>query len=244
MLHAFARNKSRAFIRYLRIRDPSEPRVSSEDEITSIIFGPLEFLSASDNWKLWHLLLQSHGSHAVSGPIPSNFFGDFSPNTCTCEFWPRRNNIEPDVVMTFSDEHGTTRSFLIELKWDAGQSGADQLEKQWLRYQESEHASSLHVFIAKRLDLPGDMRPWSWEPSDNAQGSRLRALRWHEFQHQIVKLASIPETSRPLRRWCTLTSSFLKQIGIRPFVGFHASVGIANAISQERGEHVTFWLRS
>lgn len=243
MLHAFARNKSKAFTRYLGVRNPAEPRVSSEDEITSILFGPHEFLSASDNWALWRLLLQSHGSHTVSGALPPDYFDHFAPSACTFEFWPRKNNIEPDLLIRFSDGQGRTRSLLVELKWDAGPSGADQLEKQWLRYQGSEHDSSLHVFIAKRLDLPDDMRPWAWQGSGGLEGRRLRALRWHEFQHQIVKLAGLPGTSGPLGRWCTLASSFLNQVGIRPFVGFHASVRMAEACPDAAEGAPAFWPR-
>jgi len=242
MLHAFARNKSKAFTRYLRVRDAAEPRVSSEDEITSIVFGSLEFLSCSDNWTLWRSLLQSHGSHAVSGALPHDYFDHFSPAACRFEFWPRKNHIEPDLLIRFSDGHGATRSLLVELKWDAGPSGADQLEKQWLRYHGSEHASALHVFIAKRLELPEDIRPWASQESGHTEASRLRALRWHEFHHQIVKLAGLPETSDSLRRWCTLVSSFLKQLGIRPFVGFDHSIRMADSFADDASADQRFWL--
>lgn len=201
MLHAFARNKSRAYQRYLGIRDASEPRVSSEDEITSIIFGPLDFLPASDNWKLWRLVLQNHASRDMSGALPPDYFSDsFSPNACTLEFWPRKDKIEPDLLIKFSDGQGSLRSLLIELKWDAGISGDDQLEKQWLDYQTGEHAFSLHVFIAKRLGgLPSDKTPWTCHGTDRAAGSRLRAVRWHEFAHDIVKLARLPDLGSPAR---------------------------------------------
>lgn len=242
MLHAFARNKSKAFSRYLGVRDSAEPRVSSEDEITSIVFGSLEFLSCSDNWTLWRLLLQSRGSHAVSGVLPHDYFDHFYPASCRFEFWPRKDNIEPDLLIRFLDGHGATRSLLVELKWDAGHSGADQLEKQWLRYHGSEHASSLHVFIAKHLKLPDDLCPWAWQGNGLTEGSRLRALRWHEFQHQIVKLAGLPETSDSLRRWCTLVSSFLRQLGIRPFVGFHKSIQMADAFANDASAVQRFWL--
>lgn len=245
MLHAFARNKSRAYTRYLRVRDPSEPRVSSEDEITSLVFGPLDFLSASDNWILWSSVFQSHASNDMSGPIPQNYFSGFSPSECTFEFWPRKDNIEPDLVIRFSNESGETRSLLVELKWDAGVSGADQLEKQWLRFHEDEHASSLHVFIAKSMgDLPTNRRPWSCLNTDGsaASASRLRGIRWHEFRHEIVKLADSPHASAPLKRWCDLVSGFLKRLGIRPFVGFGATVRLAAATPEVDKDDELFWL--
>jgi hypothetical protein len=246
MLHAFARNKSRAYQRYLGVRDASEPRVSSEDEITSLIFGPLDFLPASDNWKLWKLVLQSHASRDMSGLLPPDYFSDsFAPVSCALEFWPRRDKIEPDLLITFLDGQGSTRSLLIELKWDSGISGDDQLEKQWLQYQSNDQAHSLHVFIAKRMGgLPPDRAPWACPGTDGAAGSRLCAVRWHEFTHDIVKLARLPDTSVPLERWCQLASGFLRQVGIRQFAGFHASVHLADAIPDQDEDPVQFWPRT
>jgi hypothetical protein len=242
MLHAFARNKSRAYERYLGVRDEFEPRVSSEDEITSIIFGPLDFLQASDNWTLWKLVLQSRASEDMSGALPPDYFSDsFSPSACTLAFWPRRDKIEPDLLIRFTDAQGGTRSLLVELKWDAGQSGDDQLEKQWLQYHDGEHASALHVFITKRIEPLPDAQAWSCPGPDRMAGSRLRAIRWHEFKHEIIKLAGLPDTSDPLKRWCLLASGFLRQLGIRPFVGFHGSVSLADAISDRDVEPVPFW---
>jgi hypothetical protein len=240
MLHAFARNKSRAYRRYLGVRDPSEPRVSAEDEITSLIFGPLEFLSALDNWVLWKLVLQSPALISSCGPLPSSFFADFSPASCTFEFWPRKDNIEPDMVVQFADDTGATRSLLIELKWDAGVSGVDQLEKQWMRYQESEHDRSLHIFIAKRTGgLVSDTIPWACLEADGAV--RLRAIRWHEFKHEIAKLSHASTVSVALRRWAVLVSDFLGYLEIRPFVGFRAVMHLAEAIPHMDGQDIVLW---
>lgn len=242
MLHAFARNKSRAYRRYLGVRDPSEPRVSAEDEITSLIFGPLEFLSTLDNWTLWKLVVRSRTSISACGPLPSNFFSDFSPSSFTVEFWPRKENIEPDLVVQFVDDVGATRSLLIELKWDAGVSGADQLEKQWLRYQESEHDRSLHVFIAKRApEMVSDTTPWTCLEADGSEAVRLRAIRWHEFKQEIAKLSHASTVSAPLKRWAVLVSDFLGQLEVRPFVGFRAVIHLAEAIPPMDGQDIVLW---
>jgi hypothetical protein len=241
MLHAFARHKSKAYKRYLRMRDDDEPRVSSEDEITSIIFGPLDFLPASDIWVLWEFILGNHASDAMSGPLPPDFFPGFFPIACTHSFWPRKGKVEPDLLVKFTDVTGVPRSLLIEVKWDAGVSGADQLEKQWQVYQSGEHASSLHVFLAKRMDdWPLDVRPWASESSPEA-ASRLRAIRWHDFKHEVVKLARMPDTSTLLKRWCTLAIGFLEQVNIHPFVGFHSSIRLANHIDSGSTENGRFW---
>lgn len=243
MLHAIARNKSRAYKRYLGARDMSETRVSAEDEITSLIFGPLEFLSALDHWTLWKLVLQSPSSARKCGPLPRGFFSDFSPSSCQLEFWPRKHNIEPDLVIRFADSRGETRSLLIELKWDAGESGADQLQKQWLRYQESEHDRCLHLFIAKRESIT-DVAPWSCREADGTKAVRLRAIRWHEFKHEIAKIPAASAASTPLKRWAFLVNGFLGRLEIRPFLGFHHAIGLAEAIPDIENQGSSFWRRA
>jgi hypothetical protein len=242
MLHAIARNKSRAYTRYLSVKAPFEPRISAEDEITSIIFGPLEFLPAADNWKLWQRILQSRASGHLSGPLPSTYLAGFSPHAFELEFWPRKDRIEPDLVIRFSDACGETRSLLVELKWDAPLSGPDQLEKQWLRYQRGLHAQSLHVFLAKEVGRqPEDRQPWACVDSDGTAASRLRRVHWHGFQYEIGQLAAAPDTSAPLRRWCVLAGGFLAQVGIRSFGGFHDSLALATAIPDGDQEIMQFW---
>lgn len=242
MLHAFARNKSKAYNQYLRTRNPSEQRINSEDEITSLVFGPLEFLSVLDNWKLWKAILESNATTSRSGPLPPDFIADFAPILFTYTFWPRKNNIEPDVVLEFFNELGESRSLLIELKWNAGPSGEDQLEKQWLHFQGEKHASSLHLFIAKRALQPSpDLRLWSCKESGVSTENRLREISWHDFKHEIVQIVPRPDTSVPLKRWCELASGFLRQLRIRPFVGFFAAVRLAQAIEDDVDPHIAFW---
>lgn len=242
MLHAIERKKSRAYTRYLSVQPPDDPRVSAEDEITSIIFGPLEFLPASDNWKLWQRILQGGASMDVSGPLPLDYFADFSPDACALEFWPRKDLIEPDLVIRFSNDRGETRSLLVELKWNAPLSGADQLKKQWRLYQHGEHANSLHVFLAKAVrNQPADRRPWDCVNSDGSVASRLRKVHWHDFQYALRRLAAAPDTSAPLARWSSLAGGFLAQVGIRSFAGFQDTVKLAAAIPDGDHDIVKFW---
>jgi hypothetical protein len=242
MLHAFARRKSRAYTLYTGDREVPGQRVSAEDEITSLVFGPLDFLSPSDNWTLWKSILQAPAADHRTGPMPRTFFSDFSPSACTAEFWPRQDSIEPDLLVRFRDDAGKTRALLVELKWNAGQSGPDQLKNQWLHYQAGQHADSLHVFIAKRMDLPPDTRPWDCRDGDaGLAANRLRAVRWHEFKHEAVKLAAAADTPLPLKRWAQLAAGFLGQVGIRPFVGFEQAVVLAKALPLD-GSGATFWL--
>lgn len=242
MLHAFTRNKSRAYTKYLGVKNLSEPRVCSEDEITSIVFGPLDFLSPADHWSVWKSVLQGHASMHASGPMPPNFTEGFSPVECQLDFWPRKHRIEPDIVIKFTDAVGESRSLVVELKWNAGVSGDDQLQKQWLDYQAGLHASSLHVFIAKQMsELPSDRHAWSVSGGGSVRASRLRAVRWHDLRHEIAKLAGLPATSLALVRWCELTNAFLSLVGIRTFAGFHASRHLAESTVLPDDAQIRFW---
>jgi hypothetical protein len=216
--------------------------VCSEDEITSIVFGPLDFLPASDHWLLWKTVLHNHASMHASGLLPLDFLSGFSPVECILDFWPRKSGVEPDLVITFTSAQGETRSLLIELKWNAGVSGDDQLHRQWSEYQAGLHATSLHVFIAKRMsDLPDDRQGWLAPGRAGMRASRLRAVRWHELQHEIAKLAALSGTPVALARWCELTSGFLHQVGIRAFAGFHASKRLASALARPELAQARFW---
>lgn len=242
MLHAFTRNKSRAYKKYLGEKDPSEPRVCSEDEITSIVFGPLDFLSPADHWSFWKALLQGHASMHASGRMPPDFMEGFAPVECLLDFWPRKNRIEPDIVIEFTDAVGESRSLVVELKWNAGVSGDDQLQKQWLDYQEGLHAQSLHVFIAKQMsELPSDRNAWSVSGANSMCSSRLRSVRWHDLRHEIAKLAASPTVSAGLIRWCKLTDAFLSLVGIRAFAGFHASRHLAESNELRDDTQIVFW---
>lgn len=82
MLHAVAKAKTTYYKRYHGERDNFELKVSEEDEITSTIFGPLEFLTASDHYQLWRRVLAEVGR--------AEFLLEVSPLNVTLELWPRR----------------------------------------------------------------------------------------------------------------------------------------------------------
>lgn len=54
MLHATVKGKSALHERYLGRRDEGERRVHEEDEITSAIFGPLDFMAPAEVARFWH----------------------------------------------------------------------------------------------------------------------------------------------------------------------------------------------
>ncbi len=242
MLHAFSHNKSQAYHRYARRRDADEPRVCAEDEITSLIFGPLDLLCAADNWALWKTILEGHETTTVSGPLPESFFAaSFVPVSCTMTFWCRRDGIEPDLLIDFADAEARQRSLLVELKWDSPLSGQTQLQRQWSEFQRGQHDVTLHLFLAKSLiELPD---PALWLDTDalGVSRSRLRGLRWQEFQQQVANLTARSTTSLPLKKWGIQAVNFLSLSGMRPFVGFYASMHLARTLPQPSLNAARFW---
>lgn len=156
MLHAIEKSKTRISRRYLGYRDGIELRVSEEDEITSTVLGPLDFLTAAENHRFWQRLLASV-KHA-------NFLPPSQPSNVEFGFWERRiandasGTIEPDAIVRMCWPDGSTRTLLIELKWRAPLSGEDQLHRQWLQYlTEMERQTALHLLLPQMYLLENQL---------------------------------------------------------------------------------------
>ncbi len=219
MLHATAKNKSKLFMRYLGERDGGDTKVCEEDEITSIVLGPLDFLSPADGHRFWQRVLESAGY--------AKFLPADSPLKISVATWPRDkatdngNSIEPDVVITMQWAEGVSRTLLIELKWRAPLSGDNQLHRQWLHYlDEATRTHALHLFIAENVSAGvqalsndkagGDV--WQTE-----EGSRLVLLPWLRIRTIFDEFA---KEDSALGRWAKLADRFLECIKIHKFSGF------------------------
>jgi hypothetical protein len=220
MLHATARAKSRLYQRYLGKRDEDERRVHEEDEITSTIFGPLDFMQTEEVEQFWRQLLKSVGQ--------ASFLPDQRPRQITMTLWDRRG-IEPDMVIRFDWPDNTYTILLVELKWRAPLSGDKQLHRQWQEYlSDAERKNALHLFIApetssayaamNNTEAGGNV--WAESaPStqtDTALG-RLIPIPWIRIRLTLAELAAQP-TSRG--KWASAADRFLDKIGIQRFSGF------------------------
>lgn len=206
MLHAFSHKKSRLYRRYLGRRDdPLEGRVAEEDEITSLIMGPLAFLSPAAIGAFWSALIQLRH--------PCNDLPLGAPTHAAMHFWPRRGAIEPDmrVDLSWGD---ISRTLLVEFKWRAGLSGEYQLHDQWEKYlypEEKDHA--YHLFIGP--DTTAGIAAMSlrdpWE-------GRLLLRSWFDV---LTCASSIRgESELELKRWIEQVVECFKLLNIRPFQGF------------------------
>jgi hypothetical protein len=233
MLHATERNKSKLYQRYLPKRDNIErkERVPGEDEITSIIFGPLDFLCASDAHRFWLRVLETVGQ--------AHFFPAAPPLEVSVAMWPRDkakddgNSIEPDMLVTVKWAGGVSRILLIELKWEADVGGTNhnQLHRQWQQYLDDEiRTNALHIFIAREVsagvqafnnEVAGG-NVWKTKANEN----RLVLLPWFRVREVFNTFAE--EKDSALGRWAKLADHFLDRIQIGKFGGFN---NLANDIS-------------
>ena len=70
MLHATFKGKGKLYTRYLGHRDGEERKVHEEDEITSTVLGPLDFMAPADVHRFWQCVLVAAG-HAEFLPNES-----------------------------------------------------------------------------------------------------------------------------------------------------------------------------
>ncbi|OGB52266.1 MAG: hypothetical protein A2496_11115 [Burkholderiales bacterium RIFOXYC12_FULL_60_6] len=211
MLHALEKRKTTYYRRYLGDRDGHEKRVCEEDEITSTVFGTLEFLEVTAVFHFWAELFRLQGQSAA---LPTQ-----SPVRYQIDFWPRNNRVEPDAHLTFFYADSKRLDILIEIKWHAPLSGEDQLSLQWMNYLgEDVRQNCWHVFIAPEISAGlvakesknGD----KWRIGND---DRLMLVSWAEIRDVLFECRSRLDS---LARWAELTSHFLETIGIKRFNGF------------------------
>lgn len=217
MLHAtYAAGKSNRYKVYMGYRDTQNPHVHEEDEITSTILGPLDFLPAEAVHQFWQTVFMVAGYEALLPPEP--------PNRSSVMFWPTRRaregglRVEPDGrVDLFWDSGNITerRILLIEVKWRAPLSGDDQLHRQWCDYlTDEEKPEALHLFIGiettagkvAQASSRGDV----WK-------DRLILISWLQVR---AALSELRDSDDQLGRWSKLADHFLEKVGIRRFLGF------------------------
>lgn len=206
MLHAFSHKKSKLYRRYLGHRDEtSEKRVAEEDEITSLIMGPLALFRPSVIGAFWIGLVRLRN--------PEHVFPAGPPSSGEMHFWPRRHRIEPDMRIDLawgSDK----RTLLVEFKWRAPLSGKEQLHDQWRSYlNEEERAKGIHLFIG--LDTSEGMNALNRQ--DIWKG-KLLMRSWFDVLTTLSTLHDAPGLE--LRRWGEQVKQSLALLSVHPFAGF------------------------
>lgn len=255
MLHATVRGKSGLYKRYFRkkidrewsMEDKTliasshlhcdgnpERRVPQEDEITSTIFGPLDFMAPGEVARFWHSVLR------VSGK--GSFFPAGAPEFTEIQLWSRRPGrsarfVEPDAVVRLHWPGGEQRVLLVELKWHSPLSGADQLHRQWQEYLTAEERKcALHLFIAPETSAASAATSKgadAWLVNDEV---RLLPVTWLRIRGVLAEYRS---EDSALGRWASVVDGFLDKLKIRRFSGF-VGFEVAGSIPLNLPERV-FW---
>ena len=198
--------------KYLR-RDGQPP----EDLITDCFFGPLRYLDAYDAGRALACICRNAGQaafHVLDGAAVSSV-----------DLWPRRNGVEPDVLVRCKTSLGVEVQLLIEVKWNSP-LGEAQAVRQWCEFNGSiGHDLLLHLIVCRsRTSLEKQIKEqeeqrWTGLPVGLAawQGSRL-ILTWYDIAKELRNEPS--GQSSQLQRWYCDTRAVLKRYGERPFEGF------------------------
>lgn len=224
MLHVISQKPSNLYKRYKPDRGQrasNEGMVHAEDEITSAIIGPMDFMMPDEILRFWSELFIIKFRHDV--------FGDLSKRPLEkleVKLWPSkiyrdggiRRSVEPDATIEFIWPNNTRILLLIEFKWRALLSKEDQLHRQWNRYlTEKEQAHAFHLFIAPVVAEGASAR--NSELGD-IWGDQLILITWETFRIALNTIKKNDRDTTSLGRWSTVADRFLQKIGIETFGGF------------------------
>lgn len=183
-----------------------------EDEITSIVFGPLIYMSPEDVWGLFREWL----------PFKTDLWPSGISNSMELSFWPNiatEGRIEPDMLLRFKRNGELLLTILIEIKWDSPISSHDELLKQWEALGDKEKKSAFHIYLVKNTGRGNREVARSLENSrDETWRERLVCIGWRslietlQFENQ--------KFGRTINLWAEGIIAFLGRRGQTTFTGF------------------------
>jgi len=226
MLRAVLQKKTRYHRRYSNMRYQQDgERKTKEDEITSIVFGPLTYMPAAEMSAFWKILLRSFSQVADT---------DFDEGSI--EFWPRLGDIEPDMLVHLKcTKKNLAVTILVELKWESPLSGDDQLVRQWDELKRSQYRADdcYHIFIGKKKEqadkeVAAHGNPWN---------GRLVSFSWVQIL-ALLKTSISENTDSAYQLWTREILAFFPHVGVWPFRGFGDIGGVARFIN---ASSTLFW---
>ena len=212
MLHSTHKNCSsrhKAYTKWFRTTEDTaeEKKRQIENEIVSTIFGPLDFLTANDSYRLMKSIVGNGAPELV-------------PIDVVLRFWePRKKygkgkGIEPDAFFSYTFQNGEKHHFLIEFKWDS-ELGDCQLKKQWEEYlNPDERKCCTHLFIGKTTTTA---RQAIKDGKTGGAKNNLVIMEWSQIKNI---LSGIKDNKTPLGKLANLAEDFLGKVGVDGFTGF------------------------
>ena len=209
-----------------------------EDEITSCVFGAMQYLPAHTVWEIFRRM-------ANEARIAEQRPG-VEPDTVDFIFWPQWQTgsgyVEPDLVVQFHKEKRTLVNFIVEVKWGSLLSPPCELVRQWRHRQPRAGEDWYHLYVVRdtargltevenslRIDessCPEECtlcrsrnikeKVFKGE-SDRAQtlAKRIGCVGWRH----IVSIARAVHLGSGM--WAEGVQAFFAKLGIVPFIGFH-----------------------
>jgi hypothetical protein len=205
-----------------------------EDEVTSTVFGPLQFMSPQDAWdavvsaglikKDNNLSVAPVRDHAISF---WQFYKNPDPNKGD---WQRK---EPDAVFRLDFGDSGKLWLVLEVKWTAKQSSHDrngngaQLAHQWMATKkaakdEGAHVRQAYLTLHQSEAISGiseDKQPVvsGFEFDQWRKEAKPVPITWLDVRKN---LSAIEQKQTPIGRWAKEVCNFLGIRGVRSFHGF------------------------
>jgi len=217
--------------------------VLHEDEVTSCIFGEMQYLPPDMIWQIFNQLTKDAKLKDVK--TVERVFCNF-PDKANFEFWPQWKtgvrHVEPDLVVHFSKENSPLLHVLVEVKWDSPLSPPCELIRQWnwSNSRGDDETPWIHLYLVKdtakghtevesslcdseeickkckRCEGKDKIRLYKGPKFDTSaewQG-RLGCVGWRHL------MAAINKIGHKHRSWSNGVSMFFAKQGLVPFIGF------------------------
>lgn len=223
MLQASIHNTSQLAQKRYHVHSPCQEglRRTQEDEITSIVFGAMDFMQPAEVLAIWQAILENQ--KVVLPDFPNT-----PPNKAVLNFWECHtvnvngiSRVIPDLRIDFDWPFGHHWILLIEIKWHAP-LGKWQLQNQWEHALKPEERKIAHqIFLGNRiidaLAAVHDKDVWG------ADINRLIPITWSSVRQafeQIIRKNKENDPEPVLVKYARHAAHFLKIAGITTFRGF------------------------
>jgi hypothetical protein len=192
----------------------NELKRTQEDELTSLFFGTLLYLSPEFVARIAARLLRTSGLH---GKVDETWLSG------KISLWERREGTEPDVVIRLTNQTHEIFTLIVEVKWFASE-GNSQLEREWGRLTTAEKKSAAVIFLTK-------YRSDHLQDCGATFSHSLGTLTWFDVLAMLRAIAN-DSNSAEESHWLSDQVKFLSKIGLASFFGFARLHSISEKIQE------------
>lgn len=201
MLKSVVKNKSPEFFR----KEEGRGRTPREDIATSTVLGYLDYLTEQSAVTVIRWMLDG----VVK--IPDGYLKS------SVDLWPRRASCEPDAIIDLVCEGYAPIRILVEAKWGKNRLTADQLERQWRVFGQTEADRGTivhHIAIVEHKSIQDRDAV-----SAAAPGTQRHLLTWRDIADNLVHRDKV-EGHEPNALAKDIIAYLKREAGQRPFKGW------------------------